>query len=800
MIHLFSEADAVQSTGILNYPADGSPLQSILTYPVNETIWVQDWQGEKSLRFESAEEGQLRGSLFMLHEPIQPAFKINLKSWLDADAPEAWSGVCFWMFKTNKHAVGARWIAKKSKNILIAQIFKYDFPHVNSLVQRVFPFDQSRWANIELAVEDNRASLKVDDNESFVSLLQPDWRIGDFWGFFQGQGTGYFTGIHVQTAEEDRRVDDLFDNWNQEIFNTSRKVVLDALQTPDDFVGNDIPIRRIMIADDWRSATPVLSPSELTYRTRVPENAVFHASYGILPAFSLSNATVEFEIIFRSSGQDHQAFSRRITPAGEPLNAFQYHDIHIPLDDYAGQEIDVVLRVNRIAGDDPFIGCWAEPTIGTRSPKKKRPNVLLILLDTLRADRVGVYGCDRGLTPNIDRLSEKGAAFLQTVAQAPWTTPSHASFFTGLYPSETDCDHTGTEGNILQEPYITWAEYLQREGYNTAAFTSGGAIRGYTNLTQGFDAYQDIVYDSAYGLETLYERFQRWQDAHAGEPWFVFLHTYAVHFPYEHEQYIGYRKIFRNWEDNRRYLHDVYDGGVRYADEWVGAVVRCLQERNLMDSTLIIVTSDHGEALGDRWMPRPANHGHTLYDELLLVPLIFHLPGHIPAGRKIEKQVRLIDMLPTVLDLLGYKQPAFTHGLSLMPLMRGEKEKAERYAFSEGMTYGVAQNSIRTQNYKYIFVPDPETVLDTPPTGISVPAPPSNQLYDLANDPGEIENIAVNHPEKIQAMEVLINLHKKLVRPPSFFIEEAQFAAPAILPPQVVEELNKLGYAEPTNN
>ncbi|MGC9326783.1 MAG: sulfatase-like hydrolase/transferase, partial [Candidatus Hinthialibacter sp.] len=118
--------------------------------------------------------------------------------------------------------------------------------------------------------------------------------------------------------------------------------------------------------------------------------------------------------------------------------------------------------------------------------------------------------------------------------------------------------------------------------------------------------------------------------------------------------------MFRNWDDNRRFLHEVYDGGARYADEWVGAIVRHLQERNLMDSTLIIVTSDHGEALGDRWMPRPANHGHTLYDELLLVPLIFHLPKQIPSGRKVEKQVRLLDMLPTVLDLLGYRQPAFT--------------------------------------------------------------------------------------------------------------------------------------------
>lgn len=792
VLHFFSDAAISKKEGIVERPANGEALRSLLTYPVFETLWTQDWQGKKALRFESSEAGELRGSLYMLHETIQQNFRTTLNNWLDADAPETWSGFCFWMQDTNKHAVGVRWSAQKSKKNMIVQIFKYDFPHVRSLVQRTFPFEKSYWESMELAVENNRATLKIGNFEPFFCLLDPAWHIGDRYGLFQGQGTGYYADINVQYGDKQRRVDDLFPSWNQEISQTCQKVLLDTLNTPDDFVGFEIPIRRIMISDEWRNSVPVFCPSELSFKATAPPQAVLHASYGILPAFSLSNATAEFRVGVRSSDRIDWLYSSQINPAKALVNAFRYQDIHLSLDAYAGREIEIVFQVNRIAGDDPLIACWGEPTMGKKGGKKPY-NVLLVLLDTLRADRVGIYGNQRNLTPYIDQVAKGGTTFLQTVAQAPWTVPSHASFFTSLYPSETGCDRKSTEGNILQESYLTWAEYLQREGYATVAFTTGGAIRGFLNLTQGFDAYQDVVYSSAYSMETIYERFRDWRDERDGEPWFAFLHTYAVHFPYEHEQYVDYRPIFRDWNDHRQYLNDIYDGGVRYADEWVGSLIRYLQQMNEMDSTLIIIASDHGEDLGERWLPRPDQHGHTLYDELLLVPLIFHLPGVIPKDRKITKQVRLIDMLPTVLDLLHYNPPAFAHGMSLAPLMEGKAE-GERYAFSEGLTYGVAQGAIRTKDYKYIFVTEPRRILDIPPTGIPVPEPEPIQLYDLRADPGEHTNRASQNPERVKEIQNLLEYHKKLVKSADFFTNGSNIIEPSVLADRVIEEMSHLGY------
>lgn len=792
-LHLYSDAKITRKEGILERPSDGSPLRSILTYPVYETLWAQDWQGKKSLRFESSKAGELRGSLFMLHEPLQKDFRITLQNWLDAEAPETWSGVCFWMGDTNRLAVGVRWSAQKSKKQLIVQIYKYDFPHVRSLVQRTYPFEKSYWENVEISVENNRTNVRVGNFEPFYGLLDPEWHIGDTYGFFQGQGTGYYTDIHVQTGDKQWLVDDLFPTWNREIVQTCHKVLLDTINTPDDFVGFELPVRRIMISDEWRDSVPVFCPSELSFKVTVPPQATLHASYGIIPAFALSNTTAEFRVGVRLPDRENWLFASRVTPFKEPLNQFRYQDVHVPLDVYAGREVEVVLQVNRIAGDDPLIACWGEPTIGRKSGKKPA-NVLLVLLDTLRADRVGAYGNKRNLTPYIDQIAANGTTFLQTVSQAPWTVPSHASFFTSLYPSETGCDQKNSIGNILQESYLTWAEYLQREGYATAAFTSGGAIRGFTNLTQGFDSYQDVVYSSAYSMETIYERFRNWQNAHEGEPWFVFLHTYAVHYPYEHEQFVDYRTLSRDWNDHRIWLNDIYDGGVRYVDEWVGSLVRYMQQHGLMDSTLMIIASDHGEDLGERWLPRPDQHGHTLYDELLLVPMIFHLPGAIPQGMKIEKQVRLLDMLPTVLDVLNYQQPAFKHGLSLVPLMQGKQEK-ERYAFSEGLEYGVAQNALRAKGYKYIFVTEPRRILDSPPTGIPVPEPELKQLYDLRADPAERNNIVSQNPERIKEIEKLLDYHKKLVKSPDFFTKNAAIIEPSNLPDTVKEELNKLGYA-----
>ena len=795
VLHLFSDAELVEAQGALQYPEDNKPLPSMLTYPHDSALWMTNWQGKQALRFESNEAGDLRGSLYSFHKPLQKNFELSLSSWMDISRPESWNGIVFWMGDNIKRAVGVRWKTIGVKNELSVQMFNYHFPHANPILKRSLPIDNSHWADIKHSVQDNQISFTIDDQPTITLPAQEKWHLGDRFGLFQGLGTGFFADLTASMGDNQYQFDDLFQKWNNEMVKTTRKILLEKTATPDDFVGKDIPVRRLAIADDWRTTVPVHCPSQLVYRVSVPANAVLHSAFGILPPFSLVSTAAEFQIIARTSNDNEKILaSKIITPVNEPLSSFRFHDNHISLAEYAGREIDLIFKLSRQGGEEPLIACWAEPVIGVSKPKKKKTNVVLILLDTLRADRVGVYGNKRGLTPYIDQLANDGSTFMQTVSQAPWTTPSHASFFTGLYPSETGCSNPGSKGNRLQESYQTWAERLQQTGYSTAAFTSGIAVRGDLGFNQGFDRYYDMMYDSSYSYEAVHQRACEWWDAHQGEPFFLFLHTYAVHFPYKHQQFLEYRNIARTWDDQKLLDDDAYDGGVRYADEWTGSILRELKQRNLFDSTLIIVASDHGEDLGERGMPRPSRHGHTLYDELLRVPLIFHLPGSIPEGKKINQQVRLLDMMPTVLDVLGLEQPVIQRGKTLLPLMQGKKE-IDRFSYSDGMTYGTDQKAVRTESFKYIFAPDINAKLDNSPTGYPMPVPVPIQLYDLKSDPAETNNIAAQQPKHLQDMQAIYQYIQSESLSPEFFTSGDTTLEPPAIPADVMEKMQNLGYA-----
>ena len=699
-----------------------------------------------------------------------------------------------------RNAVGVRWKANGIRNWIDVEIFYYHQPHLRPLAKRTITnFDRSRWADIDLTVGDGKVVLRLDDSPPLVCDTQPAWHHGNFFGFYQNYGTGFLADIQVEADGQKTNYDDLIRRWNRVMVYTTRFMMHKTnrrFPTPDDFTGSSIPVRRIDLAGEWRVGVPVLCSSQLTFEATIPRDGILHAGYGILPPFALSSATAEFRITALSGGKEERLASKTLCPANESVRAFRYHDSHISLKHYAGKTIRLRFEVERQGNGEPLVACWSEPVIGSPA-KKKHDNVLLIMLDTLRADRVGVYGSERNLTPTIDGLAENGVTFLNTVVQAPWTLPSHASLFTGLYPSETGCDRSGETGNVLQEAYTTWAECFQRRGYHTAAFTTGVRIRGEYGFNQGFDLYQDVEYDMSYSLEALHERMRAWLDDRRDEPWFLFVHTYAVHFPYKHQQYVDYRSIPRNWEDIRQIDVDAYDGGVRYADEWVGVLMRELEHRGLSDSTLTVITSDHGEDLGERGMPRPARHGHALYDEQLLVPLILHHPARlaprIDTGKKITQQVRLLDLMPTVLDLMGWEPPVLSHGESLIPLIQGG-ETLERFAFSEAMTYGVPQISVRTNQFKLIVVPSPNARLDKTPTGVPVPIPEPILLFDLKSDPGETVNIASERPGQLKQMKRLLEIIQEQTYPAVYFTEGAETREPPVLSPELMEELEAMGY------
>src|SRR5262245_2373210 len=324
-------------------------------------------------------------------------------------------------------------------------------------------------------------------------------------------------------------------------------------------------------------------------------------------------------------------------------------------------------------------GCSRPPAI---------QNVVLISIDTLRADHVGIYGAERDLTPVLDELGTRGVVFDQAVAQAPWTIPSHATMLTSQYPSALGVGPFANPGK-LSEAAVTLAEVFHEHGFATAAIT-GGYVSKDLGFDQGFDSFREtpdtpsMAYTVTYADEWLEK-----QDA--ARPFFLFLHTFEVH------QYDPPAEFRRRWvrpyegplsgldsvpafvqspanlervralgPEDWRYLRDRYDACLASVDSEIGRLLGILQARGLRERTLVVVTSDHGEEFGEHG---GSGHGYTLYDENLRVPLLLSHPS-LPALR-VAEQVRLLDLAPTIAQLAGLPIPALWQGTSLVPLLSG---------------------------------------------------------------------------------------------------------------------------------
>ncbi len=351
-------------------------------------------------------------------------------------------------------------------------------------------------------------------------------------------------------------------------------------------------------------------------------------------------------------------------------------------------------------------------------------NVLLITIDTIRADRIGSYGYPIE-TPNMDFLAEEGTLFLNAVCQVPLTLPSHASIMTGTNPTFHQIKNNGTY--YLKERFTTLAEVLQENGYRTAAFIGAFPLHAKFGLDQGFELYDDEFNNPAYlegyelqrTAEQVYSSASDWLESRAGRKFFVWVHLFDPHLPYTPPP--PYDEKFQ----------DRYDGEIAYTDSQIGRLIDLLKNMELYENTFVIVVGDHGEGLGDHG---EKDHGIFIYDTTMKVPFIMHCPGVIPAGFKIDDQVRTIDIFPTVLDLLKIRIPGDCRGASLRPLLEGKNLELEAY----GETYlpllacGWSElKMLRTNEWKYIRAPRPE-------------------LYHLASDADEKQNL-INRERQVAA-------------------------------------------------
>src|SRR3989449_3010226 len=367
----------------------------------------------------------------------------------------------------------------------------------------------------------------------------------------------------------------------------------------------------------------------------------------------------------------------------------------------------------------------------TESPDRlRRLNVVVVTIDTLRPDHVQCYGYRHVETPTLDSLAQRGVLFDQAVAQTTLTPPSHASIFTGQYPTAHHVRNTG--GFILPSSSRPLAKILQEQGWDTAAFIGSAVLKKIFGFNLGFAVYDDQMpkpgpedefrEDPERRAGVVVDRAIQWLNAQSGKPFFLWVHLYDPHLPYDAPS------PFRE-----RYKDHPYDGEIAYTDRELGRLIGVVRAK-APQNTIIAVLSDHGESLGEHG---EFTHGVFLYDSTLRIAFLMVGPG-IPAGLRIKQQVRTIDFLPTVLELMGGKAPAACQGSSLAPAFSG-KDVSTEFSYAETlfpkMNMGWAElRSIRTNRWKYIRAPKPE-------------------LYDLVQDPNETTNVIRSHAPEVQKFE-----------------------------------------------
>lgn len=455
--------------------------------------------------------------------------------------------------------------------------------------------------------------------------------------------------------------------------------------------------------------------------------------------------------------------------------------------------------------------------------RRKKPNIVLIVADTVRADHLSCYGYNRRTTPTIDKLAEQGILFEKAFASAEWSPPSHASIFTGKYPS-----YHKTMGKqiSLDKENVTLAEVLSRNGYRTIGVSSNGLLNAMTGFSKGFQEYydltvpyrspkfftqspRDVVRTFTRGLDWFtyrnIEKIRKVLDRHSeNKPFFLFTNLFCCHAPHDpprpfkrtfcnslreprlymiefllsklyghtgetidgssldvrrlnllacdNGQYHFMAKEFNPSDEEWEVVKSWYDGAIAYLDHRIGELVGLLYRKKVLEDTLLIILSDHGENFGDHGL---ASHQFCLYDSLLHVPLIMVYPDRIPKGKRATNLVSLIDVFPTILDIANIK--GFRDGIQGKSLFPFETQNVHDFVCAEsGETLrdpppnlqpirkkleqiDKAAKCVRTESHKYILYQNGR-----------------QELYNVVEDPMERINIASQNPDKVNYLKKLL--------------------------------------------
>ncbi len=434
-----------------------------------------------------------------------------------------------------------------------------------------------------------------------------------------------------------------------------------------------------------------------------------------------------------------------------------------------------------IKQEDITIAATGNPVFIKDQPQKPQQMVFIVVADTLRTDRLGVYNPGKRCSPQIDRFAGDAVVFDQAFSTSSWTLPSHMSLFTGLYPQGHNVNFGDTK---IEDNIPILFEYLQKS-FVTYCFNANGYMSGLYGFSRGFDYYRESFRDHVErkAAQNLFKNARDLVLNEKNDRALFLLHTYQIHTPYvpevalAQEFYAKFAPGFRHFkfnpiefikngkelyknatEDERKAIETVYDAGVYTFDYRFGEFIAFLKERNLYDNSTIILVSDHGEEFFDHgaW-----EHGHSLYNELIKIPLLVKFPNNNYAGTRISATVSITDIVPTLMEL--YEIPGNIddiHGRSLLEAIDGTERSKNRIVFSY-----LAPGSLRTGipekialisgAYKYILQ-KPMTAKDTS-FFLTPPPPLKNEMYNIQEDPEETNNIRLRNRKKEKEFEKILN-------------------------------------------
>jgi arylsulfatase A-like enzyme len=534
---------------------------------------------------------------------------------------------------------------------------------------------------------------------------------------------------------------------------------------------------------DTRMVVAAPAGGALRYELDIPAEAILRLGLGYQPPAE-DGGELTYRVALSGSDDEPEVLLEETVAVAKQST---WQDREIDLGRFAGRRVTLELQASSSV-DNLWAG-WSAPEVASRSRQAERPNVILISLDTLRADSLGCYGYERPTSPEIDDLASRSILFRQAVSQAPWTRPSHMALFTGVFP---------TSKSRPNPPLL--AETLWRSGYRTGAFTGGGQVHPTLGFGPGFERYE--VIDWLRRPEVV----ESWWQQDDGRPRFVFLHTFEIHDPYSDDRFTAGLESGRieghfgrwKWErlkkqggltqEEKLFARALYDGGIAFTDERLGALLDRLEALGLFEDTIIILTSDHGEQF---WEHGTWRHGQVLYDHQLLVPLVIYTPppvrralGDNPvlAGGEVEAQVSLVDILPTLLDILGIADvESMVNGRSIRALLEGERLDRHE-AFAENTNIRAAERkALRTERYKYIH--------QYPREGKGDHLEETAQLFDLVSDPLESTDIADQHPDLVEGFERRL---QAIIRGTD--VTAAPDEVPEEIDEELREQLRALGY------